>query len=87
MTGEELGKKLLQSVKEMKEGKIARIYQVKPNKVAAARTKTGLTQAQFAKALHIFTSHTTGMGARKKKPIRSRNFIDSNSLSSSGSDY
>lgn len=53
MTGEELGNKLLQSVREMKAGKAARTTQVAPNEVAAARQKTGLSQAQFAKALHI----------------------------------
>mgnify|MGYP001262194460 CR=1 FL=1 len=53
MTGEELGQKLLQSVREMKAGKAARTTQVAPNEVAAARQKTGLSQAQFAKALHI----------------------------------
>ena len=53
MTGEELGKKLLQSVKEMKAGKAARANQVVPNEVAAARLKTGLSQSKFAQALHI----------------------------------
>lgn len=53
MTGEELGLKLLQSVREMKAGKAARATQVAPNEVATARMKTGLSQAQFAKALRI----------------------------------
>lgn len=53
MTGKELGQKLLQSVREMKSGKAARATRVAPNEVAAARMKTGLSQAQFAKALHI----------------------------------
>jgi putative transcriptional regulator len=53
MRGEELGKKLLQSVREMKAGKAARVTRVAPNEVAAARQKTGLSQAQFAKALRI----------------------------------
>ena len=53
MTGEELGQKLLQSIREMKAGKAARTTQVALNQVAAARQKTGLSQAQFAKALHI----------------------------------
>ena len=52
-SGEDLGKKLLQSIREMKTGKIARATQVTPNEVAAARLKTGLSQIQFAKALHI----------------------------------
>ncbi len=53
MTGEELGKKLLQSVNEVKAGKAARATQVAPNEVAVARLKTGLSQSQFAQALHI----------------------------------
>ncbi|MEQ6342909.1 MAG: helix-turn-helix domain-containing protein [Gammaproteobacteria bacterium] len=53
MTGEELGEKLLRSVREMKAGKAARATQVAPNEVAAARLKTGLSQSQFAQALHI----------------------------------
>lgn len=53
LTGEALGKKLLQSVREMNAGKAARRTQITPNEVAAARQRTGLSQAQFAKALHI----------------------------------
>ena len=53
MTGEELGEKLLQSVREMKTGKAARATVIAPNDVAAARLKTGLSQSQFAQALHI----------------------------------
>jgi putative transcriptional regulator len=53
ITSEELGQKLLRSIQEMKAGKAARITHVAPNEVAAARLKTGLSQAQFAKALHI----------------------------------
>ena len=53
ISGKELGEKLLQSVREMKAGKAARTTRVAPNEVAAARMKTGLSQVQFAKALHI----------------------------------
>ena len=53
ISGKELGEKLLRSVLEMKAGKAARATRVAPNEVAAARMKTGLSQAQFAKALHI----------------------------------
>jgi putative transcriptional regulator len=51
--GEVLGLKLLKSVKEMNAGTKARATKVVPNPVAAARLKTGLSQAQFAKVLHI----------------------------------
>lgn len=53
ITGEELGDKLLQSIKEMKAGKASRVTQVAANEVAAARLKTGLSQTLFAQALQI----------------------------------
>ena len=51
--GEALGLKLLQSVREMKAGVAARVTQVELNDVAQARQGTGLSQSQFAEALHI----------------------------------
>lgn len=51
--GEALGLKLLQSVREMKAGTAARVTRVELNEVAQARQNTGLSQAQFAEALHI----------------------------------
>ena len=53
LSSEELGNKLLKSVKEMKSGKAARSTQFAPNEVAAARQKTGLSQVMFAQALQI----------------------------------
>lgn len=53
MSGSELGNKLLKSVKEMKSGKAARSTTIATNEVAAARLKTGLSQALFAQALQI----------------------------------
>ena len=53
MSGQALGNKLLQSIKEMKAGKAARVTQIARNEVAAARLKTGMTQSQFAQALQI----------------------------------
>lgn len=53
LTAEALGNKLLQSVKEMKAGKAARVSRVEPNEVVEARSKTGLTQREFANVLHI----------------------------------
>ncbi|MFQ3230296.1 helix-turn-helix domain-containing protein [Reinekea sp.] len=53
ISAEELGNKLLQSVKEMKAGKAARISRVEPNEIAQARSKTGLTQVEFADVLNI----------------------------------
>jgi len=52
-SGEDLGHKLLQSVREMKAGQVARSTKVGPNEVVQARQGTGLSQAQFAAALCI----------------------------------
>ncbi|MCC6867843.1 MAG: helix-turn-helix domain-containing protein [Burkholderiales bacterium] len=51
--GEELGLKLLQSVREMKAGQAARVTKVELNEVAQARRKSGLSQTEFADALGI----------------------------------
>ena len=48
-----LGMKLLQSVREMKAGLVARRTEVPLNEVVAARQGTGLSQAEFAEALQI----------------------------------
>lgn len=53
LSAEVLGNKLLQSIKEMKAGQAARTSRVELNEVAEARVKTGLTQVEFAKVLHI----------------------------------
>jgi putative transcriptional regulator len=45
MSGEELGLKLMQSVREMRAGKAARTRQPAANEVAAARQKAGPSQA------------------------------------------
>jgi len=52
-SGEALGCKLLQSVREMKAAQGARVTRFEPNEVAQARQKTGLSQAEFAEALRI----------------------------------
>lgn len=51
--GEELGLKLLQSVREMKARNFARSTEVAPNEVVLARQGTGMSQAEFAAALSI----------------------------------
>ena len=52
-SGEEIGQKLLQSVREMKAKKRGRVTAVELNEVAEARQKAGLSQAQFAELLGI----------------------------------
>ena len=52
-SAEELGLKLLRSVREMKAHKFARVTEVEANEVVRARQGTGLSQAEFASALSI----------------------------------
>jgi len=49
----EFGRKLLQSVREMKARKFARVTEVQLNEVVEARQSTGMSQAEFASALSI----------------------------------
>lgn len=49
MTGKELGEKLLQSVREMKEGRGTVVY----SPAIAARKASGLSQARFAALLGV----------------------------------
>ncbi len=53
LTGEELGLRLLQSVREMKAGLAARVTKIELNEVVEARQKSGLSQTEFADALGI----------------------------------
>lgn len=52
-SGEELGLKLLQSVREMKARNFSRVTKIEVNDVVQARQSTGLSQAEFASALSI----------------------------------
>ena len=52
-SAEELGLKLLRSVREMNARKFARVTEVEVNEVVRARQSTGLSQAEFASALSI----------------------------------
>lgn len=51
--GEELGLKLLQSVREMKARTFVRKTEMEVNEVVQARQGTGLSQSEFASALSI----------------------------------
>jgi putative transcriptional regulator len=53
MTGEELGKKLLASVRQMKAGKIARETKVTVSTTAEARLSVGVSQSEFARLLGV----------------------------------
>ena len=52
-SGDELGLKLLQSVREMKARTFARKTEMEVNEVVQARQGTGLSQTEFASALSI----------------------------------
>lgn len=49
----DIGRELLQAIREVKRGKYGAKYQVKANDVVATRLKCGLSQSQFAEALQI----------------------------------
>jgi len=51
--GEELGLKLLNSVRKMKARNFARSTEVAVNEVVEARQSTGMSQSEFASALSI----------------------------------
>jgi len=52
-SAEELGLKLLQSVREMKARKFERVTEVEVNEVVQARQSIGLSESEFASALSI----------------------------------
>ena len=52
-TSDEIGLKLLQSVREMKARSFSRVTEIEVNAVVQARQSTGMSQAEFASALSI----------------------------------
>ena len=48
-----IGDELLQAIKDVKADKYGAKYQVEANDIVQARMKCGLSQSQFAQALHI----------------------------------
>jgi putative transcriptional regulator len=48
-----IGEELLQAIRDVKAGNFGAKYSVKPNEIIEARVKCGLSQIQFAEALHI----------------------------------
>lgn len=49
----DIGAELLQAVREVKAGRYGVSYPVEPNDIVQTRIRCGLSQAQFAAALHI----------------------------------
>jgi putative transcriptional regulator len=52
-SGEELGQRLLESVRQMKARNFARVTEVAVNEVVEARQSTGMSQSEFASALSV----------------------------------
>ncbi|MDR5833337.1 helix-turn-helix domain-containing protein [Caballeronia sp. LZ034LL] len=48
-----LGGELLQAVREMKQGRAARVTHVEPSTASVARDKSGLSQSEFAKLIGV----------------------------------
>lgn len=48
-----IGEELLQAIKDVKAGKYGAKYRVEANDIVKVRMKCGLSQSQFAEALHI----------------------------------
>lgn len=48
-----IGEELLQAIRDVKAGNFGAKYSVKPNEIIETRMKCGLSQTQFAAALHI----------------------------------
>lgn len=53
MTGKDLGQKLLESVRQMKAGKAARVTHVQVSAAVEARNRVGVSQAEFARLLGV----------------------------------
>ncbi len=49
----DIGKELLHAIRDVKTGRIGAKHKIRPNMIADARLKSGLSQSQFAAALKI----------------------------------
>ena len=64
----DLAAELLQAVREMKAGKPARVHHVKVPEIVEARTRTGLSQQQFAAVLGVSPRTLEGWEQGRRKP-------------------
>ena len=48
-----IGEELLAAIRDVKSGRHGATYAIEPNEIVTTRVKCGLSQIQFAKALHI----------------------------------
>lgn len=68
MTGEELGNKLLESVRQMKRGEAARVTRVEVPKAAEVRHRMGLSQQEFAELLNVSPGTLRGWEQGRREP-------------------
>ena len=68
LTGEDIGEKLLESVRQMKAGKAARITRVDVSPIVAVRNASGLSQAQFAALMGVSVRTLQEWEQGRRKP-------------------
>jgi putative transcriptional regulator len=64
----DIGAELLASVLEMKAGKVGRIHRVSVSRVTRARSKSGLSQSQFARVLGVSVRTLQEWEQGRRKP-------------------
>ena len=68
LTGEDIGEKLLESVRQMRAGKAARITRVDVSPIVAVRNASGLSQAQFAALMGVSVRTLQEWEQGRRKP-------------------
>jgi putative transcriptional regulator len=63
-----IGAELLESIQQMKAGKVKRVANVKLTPAAAARVKTGLSQSQFAARMGVSVRTLQDWEQGRRKP-------------------
>ena len=71
----DIGAELLQSVKEMKAGKIGNLHKVDIPEIVEARNKVGLTQVQFADLMGVSKRTLQEWEQGRKKPSGAANSL------------
>src|SRR3546814_1443353 len=66
--GRNIGEELLQAVREIKAGKTGRVFNVEVTEAAEARTKLGLSQADFAGMLGVSVRTLQDWGQGRREP-------------------
>lgn len=63
-----IGEELLEAIRDVKAGRHGTTYTIEPNEVVTVRLKCGLSQSQFAKALHISSRTLQQWEQGRRKP-------------------